>query len=165
MAMNVAPFQSTDEFTMAGFNGKISDINSGVNNAITSALSGFARIETGSYVGTGTYGASNPNTLTFGFAPKFVIFIDNGYYNGSRTLYMALFQKARNLINCELLPDSYGDSAYFLGPSGYNGQQYTDWEEAAWKTNGGKTINWLSTHSDVYQFNEINNTYYYIAIG
>ena len=70
MAMNVAPFQSTDEFTMAGFNGKISDINSGVDNEIASALSGFARIETGSYVGTGTYGASNPNTLTFGFVPK-----------------------------------------------------------------------------------------------
>lgn len=29
-------------------------------------------IETGSYVGTGTYGSGNPNTLTFGFEPKFV---------------------------------------------------------------------------------------------
>jgi hypothetical protein len=37
MAMNVAPFQSTDEFTMAGFNGKISDINRGVDNEIASA--------------------------------------------------------------------------------------------------------------------------------
>lgn len=34
MAMNVAPFQSTDEFTMAGFNSKIADINSGVNAEI-----------------------------------------------------------------------------------------------------------------------------------
>ena len=130
------------------------------DNAVTAP-----KIETGSYVGTGTYGQGNPNTLTFEFVPKFVIFIDNGYYNGSKTIYMALFQKARNLINCELLPDSYGDSAYFLGPSGYSRQQYTDWKEAAWKTNGGKTINWLSTNSAVYQFNEINNTYYYIAIG
>lgn len=31
------------------------------------------RIETGSYVGTGAYGASSPNTLTFGFVPKLVI--------------------------------------------------------------------------------------------
>lgn len=31
MAMNVTPFKSTDEFTMAGFNGKIDEINSGVN--------------------------------------------------------------------------------------------------------------------------------------
>lgn len=29
-------------------------------------------IETGSYVGTGTYGSGNPNTLTFRFEPKFV---------------------------------------------------------------------------------------------
>ena len=32
-----------------------------------------AKIETGSYVGTGTYGRSNPNTLTFEFSPKLVI--------------------------------------------------------------------------------------------
>ena len=130
------------------------------DNAVTAP-----KIETGSYVGTGTFGASKPNTLTFGFAPKFVIFIDNGFYNGSKTLYESLFQRARNLINCELLPDSYGDSAYFLGPSGYSGRQYTDWKEAAWKTNGGKTINWLSTNSAAYQFNESNHTYYYLAIG
>lgn len=30
------------------------------------------QIVTGSYVGTGTYGQANPNTLTFGFAPKVV---------------------------------------------------------------------------------------------
>lgn len=31
-----------------------------------------ARIETGSYVGTGTYGPDNPNILTFEFVPKLV---------------------------------------------------------------------------------------------
>ena len=31
-----------------------------------------ARIQTGSYVGTGTYGASNPCSLTFDFVPKFL---------------------------------------------------------------------------------------------
>ncbi len=34
MAMNVTPFKSTDEFTMAGFNGKIEEINSGVNSEV-----------------------------------------------------------------------------------------------------------------------------------
>jgi len=33
---------------------------------------GGTRIETGSYTGTGTYGSTNPNTLTFSFAPKLV---------------------------------------------------------------------------------------------
>ena len=32
-----------------------------------------ARIATGSYTGTGTYGPSNPNSLTFGFVPKLVV--------------------------------------------------------------------------------------------
>lgn len=36
---------------------------------------GIARVVTGSYVGTGTYGEENPNTLTFPFAPKAVFII------------------------------------------------------------------------------------------
>lgn len=34
---------------------------------------GAPNIETGSYFGTGTYGSSNPNSLTFGFKPKLII--------------------------------------------------------------------------------------------
>lgn len=41
-------------------------------------LGNKVRIETGSYVGTGTYGADNPNTLTFGFEPKFVVVVETG---------------------------------------------------------------------------------------
>lgn len=42
------------------------------------------RIETGSYVGTGTYGKANPNTLTFGFVPKLVIvYKKNGFLTPS----------------------------------------------------------------------------------
>ena len=33
------------------------------------------QIETGSYVGTGTHGRSNPNSLTFGFEPKLVVIL------------------------------------------------------------------------------------------
>ena len=36
---------------------------------------GVAKIEPGTYVGTGTYGASNPCSLTFGFVPKMVFII------------------------------------------------------------------------------------------
>lgn len=38
------------------------------DNAVTAP-----KIATGSYTGTGTYGESNPNSLTFDFVPKFVI--------------------------------------------------------------------------------------------
>lgn len=37
------------------------------------AIANGTKIETGSYVGTGTFKEANPNTLTFSFAPKFVI--------------------------------------------------------------------------------------------
>ena len=39
----------------------------------------FAKIQTGSYTGTGTYGQSNPCSLTFNFVPKFVLIINDGY--------------------------------------------------------------------------------------
>lgn len=76
MALNVSQFQSSDNFNMAEFNDMISQINSGVNSeisALTTALNGKAKIQTGSYVGTGTYGSSNPCTLTFDFVLKYVI--------------------------------------------------------------------------------------------
>ena len=45
-------------------------------SALASALQsvrGYAKIQTGSYVGTGTYGADNPCSLTFAFRPEFVM--------------------------------------------------------------------------------------------
>lgn len=45
---------------------------------IDSLLSSGAKIQTGSYVGTGTYGASNPCSLTFDFDPKFVFIYQDG---------------------------------------------------------------------------------------
>ena len=43
------------------------------NNLTLSPNQSPIHIETGSYTGTGTYGESNPNSLTFGFEPKLVI--------------------------------------------------------------------------------------------
>lgn len=40
-----------------------------------------AQIATGSYVGTGTYGANNPNTLTFEFEPKLVMVVSQNSYS------------------------------------------------------------------------------------
>ena len=36
-------------------------------------LAGMPKVQFGSYVGTGTYGASNPNTIICGFPPKMVV--------------------------------------------------------------------------------------------
>lgn len=55
-----------------GNNGVITQNNL---EAQTSAL-GFAKIATGSYVGTGTFGVNNPCSLTFPFSPKILIFFE-----------------------------------------------------------------------------------------
>lgn len=76
MALNVTPFVGTDNFNMETFNNMISQINSGVNSEISGVLAQLgtkAKIQTGSYIGTGTYGDSNPNTLTFDSPPKLVL--------------------------------------------------------------------------------------------
>ena len=135
MAMNVAPFQSTDEFTMAGFNGKISDINSGVNNAITSALSGVARIETGSYVGTGTYGSDHPNSLTFDFVPKIVMIRCDGDTN----IFDAIYGMRQVVTD---LSTGYYDTV--------------KWSK--------KTLSWYSNDGPSYQMNDSGDEYYVIAI-
>ena len=78
MAMNVTPFVGTDNFNMETFNNMISQINNGVNSEISEVLAQLgtkAKIQTGSYVGTGTYGADNPCSLTFDEIPKIIFII------------------------------------------------------------------------------------------
>ena len=47
--------------------------NQKIDAAIKAVAEGGIKLVTGSYVGTGSYGASNPNTLTFDFSPKVVL--------------------------------------------------------------------------------------------
>lgn len=78
MALNVTPFVGTDNFNMETFNNMISQINSGVNSEISDVLAQLgtkAKIQTGSYVGTGTYGVDNPNQIVLPFPPQFFAII------------------------------------------------------------------------------------------
>lgn len=137
MAMNVAPFQSTDEFTMAGFNGKISDINSGVDNEITSALSGFARIETGSYVGTGEFGSGKKNTLTFSRKPLAVI-----------------IQATDARRFAVLLNGCTSGNAVSVGSGDRVNVSWTD-----------TSVSWYNSEKSSIQMNDSGITYLYMAIG
>ena len=99
-------------------------------------MSGIARIEQGSYVGTGVYGASNPNVLTFDFQPK-ILFV---YTNNC--CYLA-FKRRSSMIR---LIDTIDGST----PS-------TSWYD--------NTVEWYSTATPAYQLNSSSTTYFYIAIG
>lgn len=47
----------------------------------TADMVGAARVASGSYEGTGTWGPENPNSITFEFQPKVVLFsIESRYY-------------------------------------------------------------------------------------
>ena len=97
-----------------------------------------ATIVKGSYTGTGTYGSSNPNSLTFDFAPK-VIFIeaDSTATAGFAWIY----------------GNSYGISV--RGSSIYDNM-------LTW---GSNSLSWYCTRDNYGQLNASGIKYRYIAIG
>ena len=106
------------------------------------------RIATGSYVGTGRYGASNPNSLTFPFEPKLVIIrVQPSSYDSD---HMAIFLKP--VLN----------STSMLRSSKSGGQISGNTIPCTWDKN---TLTWYSTESQDAQLNIKNATYYYVVIG
>lgn len=153
MALNVTPFVGTDNFNMETFNNMISQINSGVNSEISDVLAQLgtkAKIQTGSYVGTGTYGAGNPCSLTFDFVPKFL-------YVKSTNSSSAGFFLPHTLTN------TFKNFAY----QGFN--QNTAIQSAnCYGKMEGTTLSWYNkatiSGTEGEQFNN-SGTYYYIALS
>lgn len=115
---------------------------------------GAARIATGSYKGTGSYGSSNPNSITFDFTPK-MIFINSVYkpIQGVTPLTFAFF-------NCLALTSEYVEGAGIILTG----------ESAAAGTNlvakmASNTVSWYSATSGTRQLNSSVMTYHWIAIG
>lgn len=115
---------------------------------------GGAKIEVGSYVGTGKYGSSNPNKLTFGFVPKMVLIGLNYDVSGNwayafsyEGLYIAGMSKMRVFTR-----EKASGSA-------------TKGENIMLKTSSGNVLEWYSAGTAPYQLNDTSRTYVYIAIG
>lgn len=121
-----------------------------------------ARIEQGSYVGTGTYGANSPNSLTFSFEPKFI------YISGSSNLVDGLqaiigsneikFVSGNSLARYSTMAGTTGNfSPCFVSiPVSWN-ENSVSWYYAG---TGGQMDS--STES---QMNMSGVTYHYVAIG
>lgn len=101
-------------------------------------------IESGSYVGTGTYEQANPNTLTFSFVPYMVVIL----YNSAGTYYPGTV-----FIKGQTLSDGIG----------YN--EHTSNNYALSVSWVGKTVSWYSNSTPSRQFNFEGDQYYYFAIG
>ena len=126
-----------------------------VFSAISTALDGKARIQTGSYVGTGTYGASNPCSLTFDSRKtffyiwnqsKFAI-VTRNYTDGFFQVFLANLTAEYKIIGSQSVSGRY-TSVYM---------KKTDME-ITWYASGE-----LSESASLQQ-NIKNTVYYYLAI-
>ncbi len=107
-----------------------------------------AKIETGSYVGTGTYGVSNPNSLTFEFEPKIVLIKPST--DGTLSKYWMCFTNGLGTSGGGLV---WGSEDYTLGYK----VSYSFY---------GNTVQWYTTDArSTPQANDAATTYGYIAIG
>lgn len=118
-----------------------------LTNGLEGIRSGLLKVTTGSYVGTGTSGSTNPNTLTFDFEPL-LVFV-------SYSRYLAIF--------CKGAP-----YATVVGAHGfsYNGNTYA-WfiTDISWAENA---VIWYTTDTSSPPSSQLNisgATYNYIAIG
>lgn len=99
---------------------------------------GGLRVKTDSYLGNGKYGASDPNSISIGFAPKMVI-VQDADMNGGMNWGVWISGSIKFM--------SYDQQFSCTVPS------------------SGETFEWYSTASAMGQFNNSNVVYNYIAIG
>lgn len=85
--------------------------------------SNFAKIQTVSYVGTGSSGSGSPNSITFSFAPKIIFMRDS---NGS-SIYSPVFP--------QLLSTSYAGYLGFISNGQFNIKKSSDGKTFTWYTN------------------------------
>lgn len=117
------------------------------------------RVATGSYTGSGTYGASNQNTIDVGFEPKVVFILTTQYASN------------------QLLADGFG---FFINPRPYGfanfsgnygmtpgqgGVKSTEYQAAPYVTWNSTGLSWYVTNDSLYQLNSKSAVYHYIAFG
>lgn len=120
-------------------------------------ITGYSKIVTGSYTGTGTYGASGPSSLTFDFEPKVIMLV------GIRTTssYMQYFGRHDATGQYAMFPHLL-TSEYTV----YQGFVMDDTGSSnAYAKRDGNTFYWYHRTNAVNQANTSGCTYYYVAIG
>lgn len=121
-------------------------------NANTKALA-----ELKSYIGTGTYGKSNPTSVTFSFAPD-ILFIPM-YLENDRLISMLDYSMPTMI--CSILGTSFSN----IINSGFSGGSNTNKEYSyGKKSSDGKTVYWYNDTDTTSQLNQDGVTYYVLAI-
>ena len=109
-----------------------------------------ARVQFGSYVGTGTYGESNQNTLNLSFTPRFLLVMDGDRMesHGSYANFALFVYGVANGIT--------------VGPSSAN---YEIPLYATWNKNSVSWYNIYDNYGSYAQMNHSGTKYRYVAIG
>lgn len=119
-----------------------------------------AKIQTGSYIGTGTLGENNPNSVTFNFVPKHFQLLAQKVVD--RFGYVTWTPIHSNVMNAEWLTTAYTNALSVVGSDGST----TTYGK---RSEDGKTLYWYvepGTYSSAStQFNTANTTYYWVAFG
>ena len=127
-------WEKTDRIQMKDFNDMTATLDA--------ALATIPQIAVGTYTGTGAYGQSNANSLTFDFTPKAVLICKQDIYNAGNA-YM-------------LLVSGQSRTAQFNSTGGGD-CSYCNWS--------GNTLSWYSTYKAASQLNEDGVSYCYVAWG
>lgn len=108
----------------------------------------------GSYVGTGTWGSSAPNVLSFDFPVK-ALFIVQVKFPVSGPSYRY------DTISCVFIPGTEADkySTEYMVSSQNRSISSVNW------SNGNKTVSWYSSTNYDWQLNTPSATFHYIAFG
>ena len=129
-------------------------------------LGGVPKIATGSYTGTGTYGADNPCSLTFPFVPKLIMLLGNVGADGSYSPSLGASSGGYcvHLINVDKLTTTY--------QAGLGLANYSRFDAYGKKSSDGKTFSWYYNYTGSrpndginYQCNISGTVYYYAIIG
>lgn len=131
-------------YTEQEYETKITDVLGNLISISADQIKDGVKIATGSYTGTGTYGASNPNSLTFEFEPKVLFIAPVTNYSGALN-YQSVFWKGMTSFPT------------YIGSADTGMSVVVSW---------GTTVSWYTNGSYANrQLNDSGTSYAYIAIG
>lgn len=138
-------------YTEQEYETKITDVLGNLIAIPAGQIKDGVKIATGSYTGTGTYGASNPNSLTFGFVPSYVLVFAEYMDTTTRRLYwMQIFWDISLVPVLNTYENANGNlSNYFPCTGSFS----------------GTNVSWHSAKLADQQMNRASVVYHYIAIG
>lgn len=148
--MAFTPFTKDDLPTMAAFNEKFQQA---MAKATADAIAGAPKIVFGSYVGTGTSGAENPQSISADSKILYMEMVAGGNHGGSLSIG-----------NCGIQPIMIPQ----LCTTSY--QQWRSWHQNTGEpgyakiSDDGKTVYWYSDYGAYSQYNTSGNTYYYMML-